>query len=1205
MSAYPIQQRTPTPREPSKPLVSCRLPLEGCSELVLDDLAPAKWTAQSTASPTRISGYTRPTEAERSPYWAIDLGQAVALERIEAWIVPTPKATTLRVFAYTMPTLGEGAPQASLISEQRLSDLPLADDGSHFLELETFAVARFVRVELHSEGLVVLALLGARIYGVPIYAETLAATYARAFTLFADRPLFAARRTPGSGPFEVTHTYRDLWLLGRRLARSFAFHLERENPSSARLFVGLALPNGPEWLIGELAALFRGYVVVPLSPEEPADRLLAIVAKCPLDVVLCTKEQAATYASFAKQMPRLRLVVVVETPPETVPNAIPLAALLDEAPSEAPAPAPREPDDLHTLLFTSGSTGAPKGAMRSYRKFAALIATQGAPQPAVHLSFQPLSHASERHYLPTLMANGALMGIGAGGTHLLSDLRALEPTWVSSVPRLFDVVRAGFERKLAAKKAADPSADATRLEAELLRETRLVFGKNIQGVSTGSAPVSPETLRFMKRCFADLWVFDGYGSTEVGTIAANERVPLGVDVKLGPVPGLPESDERGEILVRSPYVIDGYFGDGEASARAVTADGFFHTGDLGERTEGGGIRVVGRITSTRKLGQGELVCVDRIEADLGSARIVDRLFVHPTPSSTALVAVVVPRIDVLADALGAKGTLHELCAHADAPHLVLGALRAHGAHTGLLAHELPSFVVLEPDGFTTENGLLTPSGKLSRREAAARYEPRFAALDQADETHDVDESSSLLERVVAIASRVTRRRVNPDEPLGDRIGQDSLATAEILAALSDNLGAPVPLALWFRASTLRDLATLLDSGARPMDDTAHRVALDLELPLLDPTNLPKSAFPARTILLTGATGLLGAHLLESLVRGTDAHVLCLARAKDDDSATARIAGALAHYGIVELDPRRFSGVAADLAAPGLGLGELAFSRLCASVDTIVHAGADVNWLKPYASVRLTNVLGTATLVRMASTTTKKAFHYVSTISTAPTYGDESTFLDESEARAGSGYALSKWVAEALVRRAARLGLPVAIHRPGMITGHHERARGNRDDFVNRYLRACMQYGLALDRSERLDMTPVDYVSQAITAWVTESAVSSPRPTTTHLCNMHASPDYRTMGHAIAGAGVDCRMVDYATFRTGAVLRSDSPLRPLASYFPASGFVMGTAPPRGSDAHEPWPSERTRDWLGLRGIVCPIADENLVEHYVRALKDQSA
>ena len=377
------------------------------------------------------------------------------------------------------------------------------------------------------------------------------------------------------------------------------------------------------------------------------------------------------------------------------------------------------------------------------------------------------------------------------------------------------------------------------------------------------------------------------------------------------------------------------------------------------------------------------------------------------------------------------------------------------------------------------------------------------------------------------------------------------------------------------------------------------MALDLELPLLDPTELPESAFPARTILLTGATGLLGAHLLESLVRGTEAHVLCLARAKDDASATARIAGALTHYGIVELDPRRFSGVAADLAAPGLGLGELAFSRLCASVDTIVHAGADVNWLKPYASVRLTNVLGTATLVRMASTTTKKALHYVSTISTAPTYGDESTFLDERDAKASSGYALSKWVAEALVRRAARLGLPVAIHRPGMITGHHERARGNRDDFVNRYLRACIRYGVALDRPERLDMTPVDYVSQAIAASVTSSLRGS-SPTTTHLCNMHASPDYRTIARAIAHAGVECRTVDYAAFRTEAVLPSDSPLRALASYFPAAGFAMGTAPPRGSDAHEPWPSERTRDWLAARGILCPVADTKLIERYVKAL-----
>ena len=701
---------------------------------------------------------------------------------------------------------------------------------------------------------------------------------------------------------------------------------------------------------------------------------------------------------------------------------------------------------------------------------------------------------------------------------------------------------------------------------------------------------------------SDVWVFDGYGSTEVGTIAANERVPVGVEVKLGPLPegSRSESDERGEILVRSPYVIDGYFGDGEASSRALTEDGFFHTGDIGERTAGGGIRVVGRVANTCKLGQGELVCVDRIETDLGSSPSVDRIFVHPTPSSTALAAVVVPRADVLAEALGTTGTLTELCAHTEARDVVLGALRSLGAQKGLLPHEVPSFVLLDPNPFGTDNGILTASGKLARREATAHYASQFATLDTLEEAPFLDlGSGSLVDRIVAIASAVTRRRVKPDEPIGDRIGQDSLATAEILAALTDALGTPVPLGLFFRATTLRDLALLLESGARPMDKMDHRE--DLELPVWDTTKLPSAPFPPRTLLLTGATGLLGAHLVESLVRTTNAHVLCLTRAKDDAAATARIRVALSRYGIEGLDALRFSGVAADLAEPGLGLDDATFSRLCESVDAIVHAAADVNWLKPYASVRAANVLGTAALVRMASSKKKKPFHFVSTISTAPTYGDESTFLHQDEAEQGSGYALSKWMAEALVRRAGARGLPVVLHRPGMITGHHERGLGNRDDFVNRYLRACMHYGMALDRPERLDMTPVDYVSQSITAWVTESVISASRPTTTHLCNMHASPDYQTIGHAIAGAGVDCRMVDYTTFRTGAVLRSDSPLWPLASYFPATGFMMGMSPPRGSDAHEPWPSERTRDWLEERGIVCPVADKNLVERYVQVLK----
>jgi thioester reductase-like protein len=242
----------------------------------------------------------------------------------------------------------------------------------------------------------------------------------------------------------------------------------------------------------------------------------------------------------------------------------------------------------------------------------------------------------------------------------------------------------------------------------------------------------------------------------------------------------------------------------------------------------------------------------------------------------------------------------------------------------------------------------------------------------------------------------------------------------------------------------------------------------------------------------------------------------------------------------------------------------------------------VNWLARYDAVRGANVLGTEALLRHAASGAGTAFHHVSTISTAPLAGDEGSLLSFDEAAASSGYALSKWVAECVVRSAQSEGAPVVVHRPGLITGHHRRGIGNPGDFVHRYLRACRDYGVFLDQPEHLDMTPVDYVARGIVAAVLDPAHAPP---VTHLCNVHASPSFAAAGKAVAGSAP--RGLDYEAFRRAAVLPPESPLRALASYFPPGHFGLGSGP---------WPDAKTRTWLALRGVVCPAVDAEVLARY---------
>lgn len=1141
---YSIPQKTPSrsgaPRE------------RAGSPVPLVDLAPGRWTAQSSASPTEVSGFARPTEAERAPFWAIDLGGVFAIAHLEAQLAPLPPDTVVRLYGYTIPTKEDGPPVGSCIFACTAGELAMGEGGSAVLARGLDVVARFLYIELVAEGEpVVLALRGLTIFGASPFGASLLESYARAFALFAPRPLFCARPTPDA-PFETTHTYRHVWDAAHALARALAARLE---PGAGdRIFVGLATRTRPEWLVAEIACLLRGYVVVPLAPTEPEDRLRAIAVRCPLDAVVCEVEQAPLFRRLLRPG---ALVVPHDTFDELVMGA----------PVDVPDPQPRGEDDLFTVLFTSGSTGVPKGAMRSYRKCNALLQSYGVPQPAVHLSFQPLSHLSERHYWPALVVNGGTVGLSRGGPHVLSDLRALEPSWVSSVPRLFDVVRAGAERAIAAAKAEDPLRDEGAIEAEVLARTRESFGSKLQGVATGSAPVSPETWQFLQRCFGDIWVADGYGSTEVGTITGNRRVPAGVEVKLAPVPGLALPPGQGEILVRSPHAIDGYFADPTASAAAFSPDGFFRTGDIGEHTPDG-LRIVGRVANTVKLGQGELVSLEQVEATLGAAPVVDRVVVQLHPAGASLVALVVPKAEELARILGVVSTdLGALCSNAAAAPAVLEALRAQGERGGLLRRELPAAVVLAGDAAE----FLTASGKVSRRAAGARVAGACVVREP-----PAGQGGSPLEVLVSLASAAAGRQLTANAPISADLGLDSLAAAEVLAGLGAALGRPVPLEAWFAAETLRELAEAVTSGSAPGPSRAALADADRRRTVAFPARA--AVTPPRRVLLTGATGLLGVHLLEELLAQTEAHVVCLVRAGSEEAGRARVREARARYHMEEPPDARWSVVAADLAdlPPDVG---------CGAVDAVVHAGASVNWLSRYETVRAANVLGTEALLRFAAAG-GAAFHHVSTISTAPPEGDEGSRLTFTEAAASSGYALSKWVAECVVRSARTEVAPVFVHRPGLITGHHLRGVGNPDDFVHRYLRACRDCGVYLDRPEPLDMTPVDYVARGIVA-----AVLDPNhaPAVTHLCNVHTSPSFATAGRAVAGSAP--RGLDYEAFRKEAVLPRKSPLRALASYFPAGHFGLGSGP---------WPDAKTRTWLGLRGVVCPAVDDEVLARYAAQL-----
>jgi thioester reductase-like protein len=281
-----------------------------------------------------------------------------------------------------------------------------------------------------------------------------------------------------------------------------------------------------------------------------------------------------------------------------------------------------------------------------------------------------------------------------------------------------------------------------------------------------------------------------------------------------------------------------------------------------------------------------------------------------------------------------------------------------------------------------------------------------------------------------------------------------------------------------------ELFQIFDSFVVNVTQLSAEAVLDPTIRCDDTSVTPPTQ--AANVLLTGATGFLGAFLLHELLDQTGAAITCLVRAPDGETGKQRLLANLRRYlPETKVNEARIAVIPGDLAQPLLGLSPQDFAALAERIDVIYHNGAMVNWLYPYARLKPANVQGTQEVIRLAAQTRRKPLHYVSSLSVFPLVGNrelvtlyEETPLDHGGVLYG-GYTQSKWVAEKLVAAAGSRGLPTAIYRPSLIIGHSQTGIWNSDDVVSRMLKSWVELNAAPDVDITLDMVPVDYVGGAI------------------------------------------------------------------------------------------------------------------------------
>jgi thioester reductase-like protein len=285
------------------------------------------------------------------------------------------------------------------------------------------------------------------------------------------------------------------------------------------------------------------------------------------------------------------------------------------------------------------------------------------------------------------------------------------------------------------------------------------------------------------------------------------------------------------------------------------------------------------------------------------------------------------------------------------------------------------------------------------------------------------------------------------------------------------------------------------------DDTRFLSDADLD-PSIEPCGTAKPLSAASAILLTGAAGFLGAHLLRDLCRLTNTTIYCLVRSHEID-ARRRIEENLARYTDAKLPAQRIVLITGDLSKPLLGLTETRFAQLSFEIDAIFHNGAVINHLAPYGKLRAANVLSTVDLLRLAASRKSKWIYYVSSMIAAVNRNADGCLVEQLPDGDGSeitgGYAQTKWICERLLSQAQARGFGVTVYRPGIIGGRSDTgAWAVTHDHLLLLLKSCCQMGCAPESSQVVDLTPVDFVSEA-TVRLSVAGVQYP---VAHLSNPH-------------------------------------------------------------------------------------------------------
>lgn len=555
--------------------------------------------------------------------------------------------------------------------------------------------------------------------------------------------------------------------------------LSREQlPPGSR--IAILLPNGIDHVCMDQAALSLGCVPVPLHVVDNPDSIAFILGDCGAALLIVdTASRWELLAPLQTGFPALKRVLYVagQAPGAGTSIELPVRSWLGEelAGVESrvdnnarslfdeqvalPDQPDRDPDSLAAIVYTSGTTGRPKGVMLTHRNVLSNVHAilRGTPvlETDIFLSFLPLSHTLERtvgYYLP--IAAGAAVAFARSIQELSSDMRVIRPTALVSVPRiyerahsvlrsavqgsrlskrLFDItVRLGYRRFEAEQGRVVPLSLFDRVRLRMLdglvaRRVRNQFGGRLRLAVTGGAAMSSEVA--IPLLAMGLPLLQGYGMTESSPVVSCNTPGDNDPSTVGrPLPGVEvRIGEQDELLTRSASVMRGYWNRPDDSARAIDPDGWLHTGDQGEIVQGR-VRIKGRIKDIIVTSTGEKISPVDIENAIAADPFFEQVVLlgEQRPYLIALLVINAEKWKTVAASLGLDGSDAGQLRSAPAVRWALERIAARVK--GFPSYSAPKAVFLSTEPWTVANGLITPTLKPKRPALFAHYAEEIARL---------------------------------------------------------------------------------------------------------------------------------------------------------------------------------------------------------------------------------------------------------------------------------------------------------------------------------------------------------------------------------------------------------------------------------------------------------------------------------------------